>query len=792
MSEIPTNPVSDSVLADSSLGGATRAATTEQRPDNVGPYRILELLGEGGMGEVYKAERRQPIRQTVAVKIIKLGFNSREIVGRFESERQALAMMDHPGIARVLDAGTTITGRPYFVMDYVSGKPITMFCDEHKLPIDERLRLFGEACEAIFHAHTKAIIHRDIKPSNVLAYLQDGKPSVKVIDFGIAKALTSARLTDLTVNTASGQAIGTYDCMSPEQVDGSPDIDTRTDVYSLGVLLYELLTGAKPFDQSTNTGTSDAEMKRIIREVEPPRPSTRLTMLNATEASALAERRQARLDALARQLRGELEWIPLKAMRKDRARRYESPLQLKHDIENYLEGKPLLAGPETKSYRFRKFIKRNQRGVVASAAMLLIVIVGVVLYIHNIRAEQARTKLALVESEAHRVEAQKQATIATDSNRFLANILANAQPNNSLGAPVTVVQAMERAAAALDSGSQKVEPVTEAMIRYVVGTTLRSLGRLDDGLPQLQRARELDRQARAPGDPQTRVTLTDLGELLTEQGKFDQAEPVYREALAISQKYLPPDDPEVAMCLSHLGAMYRQQGKFDQAEPMLRQVIDIRRKKLPPNDPEIASALNNLAAMYWNQGRLADAEPLARESLKMRQATLPAGHPNIAQSLSNLATLLRDQHKYVEAEPLCREALAMRRKALPPNHPDIAVVLHSLAWILNAQGKLDEAEPIAREALEIRRKALPAGHPHIATTCDDLAWVLVRQGKLEEAEPLFREALQIRTEKFGATAPPTTQVAGRLANLLDQTNRKEEAAALRAKLAPSTRPVKTD
>lgn len=788
MSDSTCGPLSASVLGEPAI--AQELKTLDLPLDQVGAYRVLERVGEGGMGEVYKAERRSP-RQTVALKVVKLGMNSREIVARFESERQALAMMDHPGIARVLDAGTTLTGRPYFAMDFVAGKPITDFCDENRLSVTDRLKLFSQVCDAIGHAHTKAIIHRDIKPSNVLAYLQDGVPAAKVIDFGIAKALSGDRLSDLTVYTRPGHAIGTYECMSPEQVEGSPDIDTRTDVYSLGVLLYELLAGTKPFDRATLAGGTDEELRRVIREEEPARPSTRL-ILSGEEGKSRADRRRTRVESLARELRNELEWIPLMAMRKERSRRYDSPAQLAQDVQNYLQGRPLLAGPESSLYRVRKYVHRHWQGIAIVTTIACIAAGSAALYVHNIRTEQSRTRNALAESEAQRAEAQRQATIATDSNRFLANVLASAQPNNSLGEQVTVVQAMERAIATLDSREKQIEPITEAMIRFVVGATLQSLGRFDEALPQLLLARELDRQTRSAGDPQTRVTLVELGRCYAERGKFAEAEPIFRESLELCRTFLPPDDPEIAKSLSHIGTLLRNTNRFEEAETVLQQVIDIRRQSLPANDPEIPSAINNLAALYWNQGKLAEAEPLVRESLSMRKATLPPGHPNIAQSLNNLATILRDQHKYVEAEPLCREALAMRRKALPAGHPDIGTILHSLAWILNAQGRLDEAEEACREALAIRKGALPADHPFIASTSDDLGWVLQRKGRLDEAEPLYREALQIRTARFGATAAPTTQIAGRLASLLDLTHRSAEASALRAErglAAPTTQPV---
>jgi|GEM_PF-1267226 len=343
-------------------------------PTEIGPYRILEQLGEGGMGTVYKAEQRRPVKRIVALKVIKLGLGSAEVIARFESERQALARMDHSNIAKVLDAGQTETGQPYFAMEYVPGVPLTKFADDKKLSVRQRLELFKDVCAAIAHAHTKAVIPRDVKSSNVLAYLSDEKPCVKVIDFGIAKALTGDRLTDQTFNTDRGRAIGTFDSMSPEQAEGSPDIDTRTNVYSLGVLLYELLTGAPPFDRATLAKAADLEIRRIIREVEPPRPSTRLSSLGDA-GKKIAESRREKLGVLERELRSELEWIPLMAMRKDRDRRYANPLEFSDDIENYLEGRPPRAGPEKVSYRLRKFLHRN-RGTVAAAAAIVLLLVG--------------------------------------------------------------------------------------------------------------------------------------------------------------------------------------------------------------------------------------------------------------------------------------------------------------------------------------------------------------------------------------------------------------------------------
>jgi serine/threonine protein kinase/WD40 repeat protein len=366
----------------------------ERGPDSKAKYKVLELIGRGGMGAVFKAEQRSPIKRLVALKLVKPGYDSKEVIARFESERQALARMDHGSVAKVLDAGADDMGRPYFVMEYVPGVSITEFADRNKLTIRQRLELFVDVCSAIAHAHSKSIIHRDIKAGNVLAYFEGGKPVVKVIDFGIAKALTGDRLTDLTMNTRHGQLLGTYESMSPEQAEGSPDIDTRTDVYSLGALLYELLTGAAPFDREMFSKAADQEIRRIIREVEPPRPSTRLTSLGE-EGTKVAEARQEPLAELAEELRTELEWIPLMAMRKSRDRRYATPLELADDIERYLEHRPLKAGPESKWYVAKKTVRRHRFGIAVSAAVVVALAVGLVVSMLAMgRAWRAEAKIA--------------------------------------------------------------------------------------------------------------------------------------------------------------------------------------------------------------------------------------------------------------------------------------------------------------------------------------------------------------------------------------------------------------
>jgi serine/threonine protein kinase len=392
-------------------------------------YRILEVIGAGGMGVVYKAEQTHPLRRTVALKLIKLGMDTREVVSRFQAERQALATMDHPNVARVIDAGATDTGRPYFVMEYVPAEPITQYCDRNRLDPRARLRLFIEACDGVHHAHQKAILHRDLKPGNILVAVRNDRPSVKIIDFGIAKAVGGG-VGEQTSFTGCGQLVGTLEYMSPEQADlGTLDVDTRSDIYSLGVVLYELLTGTMPFDSTTFRAAPFAEMQRIIREQEPPRPSTRLSSLGAREAAEVARVRASEPGTLLGQLRSELEWIPLKAIAKDRSERYRSAAELADDARNYLEHRPLIAGPKTARYRLRKFLRKHAKAVAGMAAVMgIILAMMVALIITTGQSMQARRAEA---AQRRSAEQQRDRAIAaersaTEQRRAAEILLAHA------------------------------------------------------------------------------------------------------------------------------------------------------------------------------------------------------------------------------------------------------------------------------------------------------------------------------------------------------------------------------
>ena len=429
-------------------------------------YKVLQLIGEGGFGAVYMAEQKVPVKRKVALKIIKLGMDTRQVIARFEAERQALAMMDHPNIAKVLDAGATDTGRPYFVMELVKGIPVNEYCDKNNLSTTQRLELFIRICNAVQHAHQKGIIHRDLKPSNVLITLHDGMPVPKVIDFGIAKA-TGHELTDKTLFTEFRQFIGTPEYMSPEQAEMSGlDIDTRSDIYSLGVLLYELLTGTTPFDGRELCKAGLGEIQRIIREEEPHKPSTRVSTMG-DEATDIARHRHTDAGSLNRQLRGDLDWIVMKALEKDRTRRYETANGLALDVGRFLSDEPVLATPPSAPYRIHKFVRRNRVAVMASGLIAAALVLG--LAAATVGFVQAQRQRALVAQEASRSRAV---------SAFLQEMLSSVDPAVSQGREVTVRSMLDAAGERLEMGTMADQPATEASLRHTIGTTYESLGLL--------------------------------------------------------------------------------------------------------------------------------------------------------------------------------------------------------------------------------------------------------------------------------------------------------------------------
>jgi non-specific serine/threonine protein kinase/serine/threonine-protein kinase len=781
---------------------ATERLPTEPVPDasesgqRIGPYHLLQKIGEGGMGEVWLAEQTEPVRRKVALKVIKQGMDTKAVVARFEAERQALALMDHPAIAKVYDAGATPQGRPYFVMEHVQGVPITEHCDRHKLTNRQRLDLFMQVCEGVQHAHHKAVIHRDLKPSNVLVSIRDDQPVAKIIDFGVAKA-TAQRLTEQTMQTQLGQMIGTPAYMSPEQAEMTgQDIDTRTDVYALGVMLYELLVGALPFDPKEFHQAGLEGMVRKIREDEPPKPSTRLSTLGEHSTQS-AERRRTELPALRRELSGDLDWITLKALEKDRTRRYSSPQELAADIERHLTDQPVLASPPSTVYRMQKFVRRHRFGVAAATAGVLMLVafaVTMAVQAHRIASERDRAEQAKADLESV-VEFQSGMLSEVDTEGIGRRLLADLRERaaeatrkrrgteeeieetmawfdalfrdvNSTGAALRVIdeEILGRAGEAIETRFGE-QPLIEARLRDTIGTTYLELGLYERAAPHLElalatRERSLDRD-----DPDTLTSINNLGVLLFAQGRPDEAESYWREALEGRRRVLGGDHPSTLLSINNMGGLLMSQGKLDEAEPYLRQALEGTRRVLGDDDPATLKAINNMGILLLERGKLAEAEPYFREALESERRVLGDAHPLTLASINQMGGLLMSQGKLAEAEPYFREALESERRVLGDDHPLTLASINRMGGLLMSQGKLAEAEPYYLEALDGLGRVLGDDHPGTAGTMNSLALLYHNQGRLDEAEPLYLEAVATQRRVLGDDHPSTLGPMANLANL---------------------------
>jgi eukaryotic-like serine/threonine-protein kinase len=740
-----------------------------------GRYKLLESIGEGGMGAVWMAEQREPVKRLVALKFVKAGMDSKSVLARFEAERQALALMDHPNIAKVLDGGTTTEGRPYFVMELVKGLALTEYCDARRLSVRDRLELFAQVCSAVQHAHQKGVIHRDLKPTNVLVTEHDGKPVPKVIDFGLAKALgATGVLTDKTLHTAFGAVVGTPLYMAPEQVGiNALDVDTRTDIYALGVILYELLTGTTPLEKKQLREAAWDEMRRLIREEEPPRPSMRLSTSDALPS--LAAGRQIEPARLTKLIRGELDWIVMKALEKDRNRRYDTANGLAADLRRHLDGEPVLAVPPSAGYRLRKFARKNRAALTTGAAFLFILMSAVAFstyqamraLISERRAQDAMVEaVAAQQAEKERAEGERQAKLHAQANMKLADAAkveaqakeaeANAvvkffqdkvfmagRPKGDkggLGHDVSLRDAIRASLPALGKSFSR-QPLVEARLRMALGSTFYELGEYAQAAKQFEQARALYTRHLGPEHRNTLLSMANLALNYHHLNRYDEALKLNQETLAARKRVLGPDDRDTLVSMNNLANTYEILNQHAEALKLREDLLAAQKRVLPPDHSDALLGMSNLAVSYSRFNRHPEALKLHEEVLAARKRLLPPDHPSTLQSMHNIAMCYAHLDRHAEAVKLHEKVLAARKRVLPPDHPHTLRSMLTLAENYSGLSRRAEAVKLGEETLAAQKRVLPPDDPATLHCMYILAANYARLNRHSDAFPLVEEIL---------------------------------------------------
>jgi len=744
----------------------------------IGAYRVLRKLGEGGMGQVWLAEQTTPVTRQVALKIIKAGRYDSSALQRFDLERQSLAIMDHPAIAKVFDAASTPEGQPYFVMEYVPGLPITNYCDQKKLTIRERLDLFIRVCEGVQHAHQKAIMHRDLKPTNILVADVDGRPLPRIIDFGIAKA-TSSQPSDQTMVTQVGGILGTPGYISPEQADPSVlDVDVRTDVYSLGVILYELLTASTPFDPKQWKTKPFHEVLRQLREDDPPRPSTRMNAEVETSACT-TENRKTEPDQLVRQLRGDLDWITLKALEKDRSRRYDSCSELAADIRRYLEDRPVLATPPSFRYRAGKFIRRNRMAVVAASTVsLLLVALAVSMTIQAIRIAKERDR------------ANREAAAAKSVSEFLTGLFKVSDPGESRGNSITARQILDKGVQQIDAGLAG-QPEVQARLMGTMGEVYWSLGLYRRADPLFEKAVATRRRLLGPEHPDTLQSIYLSAKNLNDEGQYAEAEKRLRTVLEAQRRVLGPNHPDTVKSMIAIAGVIYEEGRYQEAEKLQRELLDLQRHMPVRDEQREAMTMNNLATNLTAQNRYGESELLFAQTVELERRLFGPEHPVTLQSMSNMVRTFNNERKYSEAETLARHTLDIQRRVLGQDHEDTQWTIHNLAVAFRESGRPQEAEPLFRETMIVREKTLGPEHPDTLGSAEELAVTLDVLHRYPEAAALYRRAIEVQRRVLGNDHPVTASTKYNLACNEALIGRRADAIAVLRDAVDHGLPVET-
>jgi serine/threonine protein kinase/tetratricopeptide (TPR) repeat protein len=755
-----------------------------------GRYKLLQQIGEAGMGSVWMAVQTEPVKRKVAVKLIRAEpGQSRTILSRFKAEQQAIAIMDHPHIAKLLDAGSTAAGCPFFVMELVEGIPLSAYCDANKLSVRERLELFMKVCSAVQHAHQKGIIHRDLKPSNILVESREYRPIPKVIDFGLAKATSRVRLCDNPQFTACGTVVGTPLYMAPEQASFSAvDVDTRADLYALGVILYELLTGTTPITRESLKQTAFDEMLRLIREQDAPPPSSRLSAVDSNPS--IAANRQIEPQKLCRLVKGELDWIVMKALSKERDRRYDTANGLARDIERFLSHEPVAAGPPGTWYKLRKFIRRNRAQAVAVSLVLLTLLAGVVgttLGLLEARrqaeiagrkeqdasTEKAKALLAAeeqrkakTEANLKRVEAERNLAFAKQGTEILGSVFAGLNPKAKYETIAELRNAMRdnltRAASELE-GSAIGDPLEVAELQNSLAEALAGLGDAQMAIELFTKSLNTRSARLGPVQPETLASMNSLAEAYRAQGRLADAARLHADTLNQRKAKLGPNHPDTLISMSNLALTYNESGQPGKSASLLEEVMTLAKTNRELDHATAITTRNNLALAYQASGQIAKALPLFDQTQKQLIAVMGADHPHTLASMNNLAEAYLAGGQPAKAVPLLEDALQRMKAKLGPDHPTTLIATNNLAGAYRASGQAARAMPLLEQTLKQMKAKLGPDHPSTLVSMNNLAEAYLASGQPAKALPLLEEALKLAKTSLGPAHRTTLTIKSSLA-----------------------------
>jgi eukaryotic-like serine/threonine-protein kinase len=737
-------------------------------------FQLVEKLGEGGMGQVWMAKQIAPVRRQVALKLIRAGMYDESVVQRFRSERQSLALMDHPAIAKVFEAGATSQGQPYFVMEYVPGLSIAAYCDQQRLSIPVRLELFIQACDGVQHAHQKAIVHRDLKPANILVTMVDGKPAPRIIDFGLAKTTAAQPISDNEF-TRLGQYVGTPGYMSPEQANPDiRDVDTRTDVYALGVVLYVLLTGYQPFDVSLGKRPPFDVLLRKLREEDPPPPSAKAAM-DRDASAVVARARNVDLKHLVHMLRGDLDWITLKALERDRAQRYGTAAELAADLRRFLHDEPVVARPASTGYRMRKYVRRHRVAVSVAAGLIVLLTTFTALQGLELR----RTTQERDRANQERDRANRERDRAARITDFMTNMFKVPDPSEARGNSVTAREILDKASNDTGTGLAQ-DAEVQAQMLHVMASTYMNLGLYSRAHELAKRALDARTTLLGANDANTLESMGQLGWILDREGHDAEAEKLERQALAEARRTLGAEAPLTLQSMDHLAVIEEDEGHYKEAETLARQALQSAARTVGPEHALTLLITNHLARTLWYQGRYAEAERLYRQLLESDRRVLGPSHPQTLAAMTSLAVTVSAQRRGAEAERLFREVLAEQQHVLGPEHQYTLLTMNNLAGLLSHAGRIVEAETLDRQVLAVRERTLGVEHPDALTSKLNLADVLLKEGHVKDAEKLQRETLEVQQRLLGPQNPDTLFTRTNLAATLIREGRYEEARSIAA------------